>query len=150
MTIKIWLLSSDPYSPFRKYGPLRPPFVIGRSADADVRVEDSFVSRVHCRIDESDERFVLRDLEATHGTYINGERVTEAVLKDGDEIGVGLTTLQVRCGRVLCRVHSAARSVAMLCTEKGRFLGALSGRAHEGTAARCDSIERGVEIGRQT
>lgn len=62
------------------------PYVMGRDESADFCVESSRVSRKHVTIDCQDEGFVLRDLESTNGTYVNGTRVTQAVLQDGDVV----------------------------------------------------------------
>ncbi len=42
-------------------------------------------------------RLVVRDLGSVHGTYVNGSRVTEAVLSAGDQLALGLTTFLVEC-----------------------------------------------------
>jgi EAL domain-containing protein (putative c-di-GMP-specific phosphodiesterase class I) len=62
------------------------PYVIGRDESADFCVESSRVSRKHVMIDRQDAGFVLRDLESTNGTYVNGKRVTEVALADGDVV----------------------------------------------------------------
>jgi EAL domain-containing protein (putative c-di-GMP-specific phosphodiesterase class I) len=62
------------------------PYVIGRDESADFCVESSRVSRKHIVIDRQDAGFTLRDLESTNGTYVNGKRITEATLTDGDAI----------------------------------------------------------------
>ena len=62
------------------------PYVIGRDESADFCVESSRVSRKHVMIDRQDDGFMLRDLESTNGTYVNGKRVTEVMLADGDVI----------------------------------------------------------------
>lgn len=62
------------------------PFVIGRDESADFCVESSRVSRKHISIDRHDAGFMLRDLGSTNGTYVNGKRITEVVLADGDVV----------------------------------------------------------------
>ncbi|MHB8969570.1 MAG: EAL domain-containing protein [Pirellulaceae bacterium] len=62
------------------------PFVIGREETANFCVESSRVSRKHVLIDRADEGYVLRDLESTNGTYVNGQRITQVPLTDGDVI----------------------------------------------------------------
>jgi hypothetical protein len=75
--------------------PLTGTTVIGRSPDVDLMVPDTGVSRSHCRI-EGD---VLTDLGSTNGTYVNGRRVSEHTLRDGDRITVGTTDLVYRAAR---------------------------------------------------
>jgi hypothetical protein len=71
----------------------KPVTVIGRGADADVRLHDTGVSRAHLelRIEGSDVR--LADMRSTNGTLLNGQRVRAAVLSDGDRIEVGATPM---------------------------------------------------------
>ena len=62
------------------------PFTIGRSESADHTVYSSKVSKEHARLEVTDGRHAVRDLNSTNGTFVNGERVTNHVLKDGDII----------------------------------------------------------------
>jgi pSer/pThr/pTyr-binding forkhead associated (FHA) protein len=71
------------------------PVVVGRSAEAAIRLCDRWVSRRHCELDVIDGELVIRDLGAKHGTYVNGRAVAEQQLHAGDEICVGLTRLTV-------------------------------------------------------
>lgn len=71
------------------------PIVIGRGNQADVSIEDRWVSRVHCQLDTIDGRLFLRDLESKHGTYVNECRVERAEVISGDQIEIGLTTILV-------------------------------------------------------
>ena len=75
-----------------KHFPLR----LGRSDDADVCVDDRWVSREHCQIDRSDGELMVRDLGSKHGTFVNGRAVTLAELRPGDELSVGLSRFVVR------------------------------------------------------
>jgi hypothetical protein len=68
--------------------------VIGRGAEADLRLADPGVSRRHASLRRDDDRVVLTDLGSTNGTHVNGRRIDEVVLRDGDEITVGETALR--------------------------------------------------------
>lgn len=68
------------------------PATIGRAQHANVSVADRWVSRLHCQIQVVDDDVIVRDLGSSHGTFVNGERVTETVLRSGDRLGVGLTS----------------------------------------------------------
>ncbi|MGE0453481.1 MAG: FHA domain-containing protein [Vicinamibacteria bacterium] len=59
---------------------------IGRSSAANVVLEASVVSSLHARIERDAERVVLRDLDSANGTFLNRERVTTALLRDGDVV----------------------------------------------------------------
>jgi hypothetical protein len=70
--------------------------VIGRGADADVRLADTGVSRAHAEIHLDGDTATLLDLRSTNGTAVNGAPVTRAALSDGDRIRVGGSTLVFR------------------------------------------------------
>src|SRR5215831_10273122 len=64
-------------------------FDIGRHAQSHLHLDARDISRDHARIVRDGDRFVLRDRGSTHGTYVNGERVTERTLDHGDRIQLG-------------------------------------------------------------
>jgi hypothetical protein len=65
------------------------PVLIGRDPQNDVVLDDRRVSRKHAEIRLRLGRYTLYDLQSTNGTYVNGRRVAEKVLDDGDTISVG-------------------------------------------------------------
>jgi diguanylate cyclase (GGDEF)-like protein len=73
----------------------RAEVTVGRALDADIRVNDSRASRLHARIlTEVDDatnvtRYRLKDLDSTNGTILNGKRIDQALLQDGDKFEVG-------------------------------------------------------------
>ena len=67
--------------------------VLGRSSGCDVVVDDPNVSRRHAEIRRLGEGYSLVDLGSTNGTEVNGQRVGETSLMNGDVIGVGTTRL---------------------------------------------------------
>jgi diguanylate cyclase (GGDEF)-like protein len=71
----------------------RPEIVIGRAADADIRLRDDGVSRRHARIAATNGEFYLEDLQSANGTLLNGTPVGRALLRDADNIQVGSTTV---------------------------------------------------------
>src|SRR5919108_4025737 len=65
---------------------------IGRSTDADVRIEDRFASGVHARLFSRGGGYYLEDMGSTNGTYLNGGQLTgESMLSDLDEVRIGDT-----------------------------------------------------------
>ena len=65
------------------------PLAIGRDPQNDITLDDRRVSRKHAEIRLRLGRYTLYDLQSTNGTYVNGRRVAEKVLDDGDKISVG-------------------------------------------------------------
>ncbi|MDR1295553.1 MAG: DUF3662 and FHA domain-containing protein [Bifidobacteriaceae bacterium] len=65
--------------------------VIGRGSDADIIVEDTGVSRRHLEIRLGSDGPVATDLGSTNGTFVEGHRITNALLVDGNTITVGRT-----------------------------------------------------------
>lgn len=66
---------------------------IGRGTDADIRIDDSGVSRHHAEVVLSTP-IILRDLNSTNGTWIGRERITEVELDRDTEIKIGSATIQ--------------------------------------------------------
>ena len=68
---------------------------MGRSPGAEFVVDAAMVSRLHCRLTAGATELQVVDLESTNGTFVNGQRVTQATLKEGDTLGVGRVDLFV-------------------------------------------------------
>ncbi|MCH0538740.1 FHA domain-containing protein [Streptomyces sp. MUM 203J] len=73
----------------------RPTLVLGRSTDADVRIDDPGVSRRHCEI-RTGTPSTIQDLGSTNGIVVDGQQTTHATLRDGSRIVVGSTTIIYR------------------------------------------------------
>ncbi len=63
--------------------------IIGRSESTDIYVERDSVSRNHARIYQVGEEYIIEDLGSTNGTYVNDQKVTKVLLRDGDIIKIG-------------------------------------------------------------
>jgi pSer/pThr/pTyr-binding forkhead associated (FHA) protein len=71
-------------------------FLIGRSPDAHLCLpNDRYFSRNHCLLEINPPHSYLRDLNSTNGTFLNGHRVQDAFLKNGDRVQCGETILEV-------------------------------------------------------
>jgi len=73
--------------------------LIGRDEECAVRLSDARVSRKHAKIagdpgHQSGPYFKLIDLESSNGTFLNDQRIKEAVLTDGDRIHIGYTVFK--------------------------------------------------------
>ena len=66
--------------------------VVGRREDADIQVRDDGVSRRHATINVVGEGAEIKDLGSANGTFVDGQRVTEARLTDGSRLTIGLVT----------------------------------------------------------
>jgi len=81
--------------------PLTPPgFTIGRGSEADLRINDPGVSRLHARIDvaldgQGRTSIMLVDLGSTNGVIVDGRKVAQAMLGDGSRIEMGTTRMLV-------------------------------------------------------
>lgn len=73
-----------------------PVTVLGRGQEADVQVADTGVSRRHAELHLEPGGVRLLDLQSTNGTRVNGRRVSDAVLADGDRVELGGTALVYR------------------------------------------------------
>jgi pSer/pThr/pTyr-binding forkhead associated (FHA) protein len=93
------LISTDQRLATRHFVACEQATVVGRSSQADVHVEDRWVSRFHCDIREVDGTLVVRDLGSRHGTYVNVQRLQEAFLMPGDRLSLGVTTFCVQYRR---------------------------------------------------
>ena len=71
-------------------------FLIGRSENAHLYLpDDRFFSRHHCLLEIAPPRCFLRDLGSTNGTFVNGQKVAEVFLRNGDRIQGGQSVLEV-------------------------------------------------------
>ncbi|HEX9575358.1 MAG TPA: DUF4388 domain-containing protein [Myxococcales bacterium] len=69
--------------------------VIGRSSDLDMVLIEDMVSRKHAKITLQDGAITIADLGSTNGTFVNGEKVKKAQLKEGDRVLIGTSILKL-------------------------------------------------------
>jgi len=78
--------------------PLSPPgFVIGRGTDADLRINDPGISRLHAevKVHPASGAAEIVDLGSTNGITVNGHKVRQATLTEGTRIEIGSTRMLV-------------------------------------------------------
>ena len=115
----------------------RTSMIVGRGADADIRLPDLRASRKHARLDyrgagtTDDTTFFLTDLDSTNRTFVNGKEVEGVRLKDGDKIRIGDTVLKFMVLDSLeARFHEEVRDLISydrltgLLTKESLFLAA--------------------------
>ena len=77
-----------------------PGFTLGRGTDADVRINDPGISRLHARISVSgnggEASVTIEDMGSTNGILVDGQRVRQATLRDGSRVELGNTRMLVR------------------------------------------------------
>ena len=81
---------------------------IGRSLQSDIAFpNDPYMSRTHFSLDWNGGACWINDLDSHHGTFVNGERVQKALLRDGDIVRAGVTVLAVQL-----HAHDSAAPIA--------------------------------------
>ncbi len=82
--------------PVGKIFPLSPVTTIGRNTESSVSLNDNFMSGDHARLELQTDEWILRDLNSTNGTYLNGFEVRDATsVNSGDIIRVGRVELRM-------------------------------------------------------
>lgn len=71
---------------------------IGRGTDADLRVDDPGISRLHAELRRSGGDVTVVDLGSTNGVVVDGERVEQARLRDGSRVELGSTVMTFHAG----------------------------------------------------
>jgi pSer/pThr/pTyr-binding forkhead associated (FHA) protein len=69
--------------------------VIGRSSELDMVLVEEMVSRKHARIALDGGTITIEDLGSTNGTFVNGEKVQQGTLREGDRVLIGTNILKV-------------------------------------------------------
>jgi len=72
------------------------PVTIGRQPDNTLRIDNPAVSGHHAKVYSEGGSYVLEDAESFNGTYINNERISKIVLRDGDQASIGKHTIEFR------------------------------------------------------
>lgn len=73
----------------------KPIIIVGRQQECDVQIASRKISRKHCCIAQVNDHLVVRDLLSTNGIRINGVKVIEGRLVEGDELMIGNLAFQV-------------------------------------------------------
>jgi eukaryotic-like serine/threonine-protein kinase len=121
-------------------------FLIGRTTDSHLYLpEDRFFSRHHCLLEITPPHCRLRDLGSTNGTFVNGRRVADADLKNGDRIQGGETVLLVEVGEAITQAGALGDEnktksiiVAVECLSCGRREDTQASAADEQLSFLCE------------
>lgn len=74
--------------------PLQGPVLVGRSPECSVSIRDVLMSRAHCQIEQDGEAWVISDLASKNGTRVYGQPITRHVLRDGDVVKMGKSSVK--------------------------------------------------------
>jgi len=69
---------------------------IGRQPDNVLRIDNPAVSGHHAKVYPEGDHYVIEDSESFNSTYVNGQRISKAILKDGDNVTIGKHTIEFR------------------------------------------------------
>ena len=69
---------------------------IGRQPDNALRIDNPAVSGHHAKVYLEGDHYVIEDCESFNSTYVNGERISKVILKDGDNVTIGKHTIEFR------------------------------------------------------
>jgi hypothetical protein len=70
--------------------------VVGRETTCDLYIESFQVSRRHCLLEVTDQGLLVKDLESTNGTFVNGAPLKNGYINDGDRLSLGTYVLTLR------------------------------------------------------
>lgn len=62
---------------------------LGRGPDNDIVLSDSSVSKKHAQVEYSNDQYLIKDLNSSNGVLVNGQRVDDAILQNGDRVKLG-------------------------------------------------------------
>ncbi len=85
----------------------QPILLVGRHPESDIRVDSPMISRRHCCLAVVNNRVLIRDLGSRHGIFLNGKRVDEAEVRQGDEIAIGHLIYRFEADPVATRPRAA-------------------------------------------
>ncbi len=72
--------------------------IVGRSSDLEMVLVEDMVSRKHAKIQMQADQIWIEDLGSTNGTFVNGEKIKRARLKEGDRVLIGTSILKLIAG----------------------------------------------------
>ncbi len=121
----------------------RPRMVLGRDDSCDISLDSRYVSRFQNLFLETPDGWMLIDLSSTNGCFVNGRRVREHRLRDGDLIAVGHH--QMRFTGPNAKVRLARRAAARTRPSRIRRSSshARSARAHDLALSATDQASAG-------
>jgi pSer/pThr/pTyr-binding forkhead associated (FHA) protein len=113
---------------FGKTYPVAGAQVIGRSSECDISIASEEISRRHAQVKPSPEGLMVEDLGSSNGTFINGKRVQNGILKPGEELRLdNIRFLLVAPGTEIPGAARTATVTKQTATKKSGTLGWVVG-----------------------
>jgi pSer/pThr/pTyr-binding forkhead associated (FHA) protein len=95
--------------------------IVGRSSDLDMVLVEDMVSRKHARITMQQDQIWIEDLGSTNGSFVNGEKIKRARLKEGDRVLIGTSILKVIASEgTRAETMDAKRDLENVAAQRGR------------------------------
>jgi pSer/pThr/pTyr-binding forkhead associated (FHA) protein len=85
---------------------------VGRVEDNTFQISDPSVSSHHCEVHLRGSEILIRDLNSTNGSFINGEKITETILKPGQTLRLGQVELKLEAEGAAAAMPSAPAAPA--------------------------------------
>jgi len=104
--------------------------IVGRHSSCHISIPAKSISRRHCQIYVDGPAASVRDLDSSHGTYVNGSRVERTDLHDGDTLSLGGFQLRFETGEVAPQgayAHTAAPPDDVVVTAEPAGMGPMPG-----------------------
>ncbi len=130
----------------RRYELPRGTTLLGRSEHCQILIEDALVSRQHARIVVG-EGLRIEDAGSSNGVLVNGVRVQDAELVDGDTLGIGNQRLVVRREEVRLRRRAQTMTETMHGTATAETLGSASTMRREPLELLSPVIDKALALG---
>ncbi len=107
--------------------------IIGRSGDLEMVLAEDMVSRRHARIAFQGEDIYIEDLASTNGTFVNGEKIRKARLREGDRVLIGTSILKVIYSEAVAPAtgEQARREMEAVATGRRSQVRSMSGTIEE-------------------
>lgn len=87
---------------------------VGRVPDNAFQIPEASVSSHHCEVQLRGNDLFVRDLGSTNGTFINGEKITEGVVKPGQILRLGMVDMRLETGDAQAAAANAANQKKLL------------------------------------
>ena len=117
----------------------KPTLLVGRESSCDVVLPVESVSARHAELKVTPQGVMVRDLGSTNGTFVNGQKVTEKLLGDGDEVAFDVVKFKLAApglGSQATRVRGAAPATgAAAAAAQPAAAGAAAGKSSAGLVA---------------